>query len=156
MREGEREGGGKGGRPRRRREGGDHDNTGRYKIVFRSPTHHLIRTLLGGLLQLLESGDPAIFLCLVLSEDEHLTLEPHAALLVAQDLEDGRDELGASVDDVVGSHSRHLKVLVPEKERMGAGDVNEKPAPANFFLNRSIAHSTWHCMPEYNIFPGLN
>lgn len=65
------------------------------------PTHHLIRTLLGGLLQLHESGDPAILLRFILCQDEHLALEPDTALLVARDLEDGRNELGASMDDIV-------------------------------------------------------
>jgi len=75
--------------------------------------YHLVGALLGGLLQFLESGDPASLLCLILCEDEDLALQPHAALLVAGDAEDGRDELGPGMDDVVGGHLTHFKTLVP-------------------------------------------
>ena len=75
--------------------------------------YRLVGALLGGLLQLLESGDPASLLRLVLGEDEDLALQPHTALLVAGDAEDGRDELGPSMDDIVGGHLTHFKSLVP-------------------------------------------
>lgn len=85
------------------------------KPRLKSPSlpHHLVGALLGGLLQLLESGDPAVLLRLVLCQYEHLALEPHTALLVAGDLEDGRDELGPSVNHVVRGHLGDFKTLIP-------------------------------------------
>ena len=82
---------------------------------MRAP-YHLIRALLGGLLQLLERGDPPVLLCLVLSEDEDLAGQPHTALLVARDLEDGWHQLGTSVDHVVRGHLRNLEVLIPRQK----------------------------------------
>ena len=75
--------------------------------------HILVGALFGGLLQLLERGDPATLLRLVLCEDEDLTLESHTSLLVAGDPEDGGNELGPGVNHIVGCHLTHFKALVP-------------------------------------------
>ena len=84
--------------------------------TFLANTHHLIGALLGGLLQLLECRNPAILLGLILSQNQHLALEPNASLLVTRHLEDGRNQLGASVNHIMRRHFRHLEVLVPDVE----------------------------------------
>ena len=48
--------------------------------------------------------------CFIQSKDEDLSLPPHAALLFVGDVEDGWDELGPSMDDVVGDHLTHFKL----------------------------------------------
>ena len=99
--------------------------------MVRVCTHHLVGALSSGLVQLLQCVDPALLLCLSLCQDEHLAGQGWAGLLVAGDLhththshelrwaggwgdlEDGRDELGASVNHVLCGHSGHHEVLVP-------------------------------------------